>query len=112
MSTIPNLHDATLCSIVVDWSAEIVTLMFRTGTEDTGLTTIEAVGITKCEFSKLKPWGNSDDVLAVSIKPNAHGESVNFELQSGDELKIDCGSLSVISSSGDWNPSRSSQIPI
>jgi hypothetical protein len=82
-----NLHDATLVSIVMQWSEGVVELSFRT--VDDGLVALRAVGVSYVEVPRRRPWGPSVSVLEMTGPDEvAEGRQITLTMQTGDELVI------------------------
>lgn len=83
----PELHDATLLSVTVDWPARSAALRFR---RHEGPVTLVVSFLTRLELPRAEPWGPSSSVSSVD-RAGGDGAPVRFslEMQSGDVLVVE-----------------------
>lgn len=89
-----ELHDASLLSIEVDWPAKTATLELRAREN---FVTVEVLGITSLMAPRDEPWGPSEQVNGlVWVRSDRPPTSVlEFEMQSGDIVRVAGASVSV-----------------
>jgi len=91
---LPNLHDATLKDIHVDWGAATATLHLRAvpGVD----VVLIAQGLRELQVAHRDPWGPSVSVNGVELVLTDDGEhSLCIEMQSGDDITVVAGQLIV-----------------
>jgi hypothetical protein len=93
---LPNLHDAVLESVVVDWSAG--TASVECGTVDAQFVLV-ARHVRELRVDKREPWGPSDFINSVYVDENTSSEvAVYIEMQTGDDIFIVARELEVLES--------------
>ena len=80
----PDLHDATLDSIGVDWPGRLATVTFRRG--DSTATAVVS-SLIRLDLPRAEPWGPSSSVNSIE-QTGEVGVAVrlSLEMQSGDVL--------------------------
>jgi len=87
----PDLHDAVLAQIQVDWISHEAALSFRHADGSVGAT---VHGFSSIVLSRDEPWGPSSSVYAVeSTRPERGGIRLELQMQSGDVLVVEGASL-------------------
>ncbi len=86
----PNLHDATLNNLSLEWQAAVVSLKFRISVFAPETATLHAEGVTHLKCSLLMPWGPSSSVNAAILETRASDQLLTIEMQSGDVIEICC----------------------
>ena len=85
--SIPNLHDAVLERVVVDWPAG--TGSIECGTAADTRTVLVVRHIRTARVDKREPWGPSQSVNSVYVDESSAGEvALYIEMQSGDDILI------------------------
>ena len=90
LPTLPNLHDAQLSRITVEWSkaaamVEIDLDLFN----DEGALRIVVPRACRVSASRTDPWGPSDCVNEATVSQTPAGAiSVQIEMQSGDLIEV------------------------
>jgi hypothetical protein len=87
MTSLPDLHDATLKRVDFEWDSATVRLLFKTG-PDSSMTIIEADGVTRLKCPRLLPWGPSNSVNSTALEMSNDGQILMIEMQSGDTLEV------------------------
>lgn len=83
----PNLHDAVLGDVHVDWEAGTATVQFRPVPGEPLV--LHAYGVLEVRLDKREPWGPSVFVNSVtSNEVSPGGEQLVIQMQSGDPLVI------------------------
>lgn len=80
---LPDLHDATLVSVHLDWATGLAILAFRASTSAVQLT---VTACTELVAPRREEWGRSVSVLSVSYIDGNPEHGVRIEMQSGDVL--------------------------
>ena len=68
MTSLPNLHDATLKSVNFGWEAAVVHLSFKIGVAASDVAVVQAEGVTSLKCSRLLPWGPSSSVNTTALE--------------------------------------------
>ena len=98
--TMPDLHDAVLERITVDWSRKLVRVLLTS--VPGGLVMIICEGFEELNIPRREPWGPSDFVNGVSVEQGAESPvSITVEMQSGDQMKLSCESFRLTRPSSD-----------
>jgi hypothetical protein len=85
--TLPNLHDAVLERLQVDWSAATVTVELHPVPGEPIVLT--AYGVRELRVDHWEPWGPSAFVNSTEIHEAAAGHlRLRLEMQSGDNILI------------------------
>jgi hypothetical protein len=94
--TLPNLHDATLVDVRVDWQKGTASLEFATVWN--GTVTLRAIGLRELRIAREEPWGPSVSVNASEFVPSAvpDGLDLRIEMQSGDDIRLRASSIEVV----------------
>lgn len=93
----PDLHDANLNSLGLDWEAGEATLRIQQVGESTASLLLVASGVTRLTCDRLLPWGKSV-FINRALKPILKGDDVQLlevEMQSGDLICIEATSFSL-----------------
>lgn len=85
MSELPNLHDAQLSSIQVDWAAKVARLRLAYGWP-TNHGVLQLSGLCRIHMTLLDGWGPSGFVLTVKREQVDEGHHLLIEMQSGDVI--------------------------
>jgi hypothetical protein len=85
MNEIPNLHDATLISVHVDWAQKGACIRVRHGWPAT-LSDLTLSGLQRLSVTALDEWGPSLHILSVRTEPNDTSCRIIIEMQSGDTI--------------------------
>lgn len=81
---IPQLHDAVLSTIEINWVERVATLSFRRAD---GLVMAVVRSCLSVVAPRHEPWGPSSSVNEVSVSSPGDGRALlNIEMQSGDCL--------------------------
>jgi hypothetical protein len=90
----PQLHDATIGMIVVDYAMGIVTIGLRLSEPGTPNAELRALGFSALHLPRAAPWGPSTSVNNAAIgDENAEGVHLHLYLQSGDELVVEARTI-------------------
>ena len=95
MNTVPNLHDATLETLVLYWDEGMVQIKLSTGVYGTDVVILEATGVLRAICPRVFPWGPSDSVNEAKLGRVSEGQLLSIEMQSGDVLEICCREVSI-----------------
>ncbi len=95
MTSLPDLHDATLKNVDFEWETAKVQLTFKTGVAASQIAIIEADGVTNLKCPRLLPWGPSSSVNSTALKTLNDGHFLTIEMQSGDVLEVYCRNVVV-----------------
>ena len=101
MTELPDLHDATLQSIHLDWVVGTVSISLQVGPTALNRCEIRAEGVTNFIYPRLMPWGPSTSVNHVSTEEVAGGRVIAMEMQSGDQIEICCTTAGYVVVSSD-----------
>lgn len=84
-----DVHDATLCSIAVDWPGRSARIELRL--VGRSFARIRAMGVRGITAPRAEPWGPSESVLHAGVAFDAEAGAVrlSMQMQSGDEIVID-----------------------
>ena len=94
LPAIPDLHDAVLERITVDWSRKLVRIIVTA--VPGGLVMISAKGFRAIDVPRREPWGASDFVNGVVVNElEDSGISIVVEMQSGDRIELICDRFAV-----------------
>ena len=85
MRELPDLHDATLERIGLEWGAGAVECLFRTSHDAVCL---RVRGVEEYSCTRQFPWGRSVSVNAVRLVASGSGRELIVEMQSGDLVRI------------------------
>lgn len=88
--TLPDLHDATLVGLELQWSQGTVVVTVRTAA---GPVELAMSNITQLQCTRTMPWGASvsiDKARIVSLAPDSSSTvfELVIEIQSGDHIRI------------------------
>lgn len=85
MSELPNLHDAQLFSILVDWAEKKLKLRLKSGWPSSQNELVLS-GLQKLSMTTQDDWGPS--VYILGLKTESHGDAfrIVMEMQSGDVI--------------------------
>lgn len=85
--TLPNLHDAVLERLHVDWSAATVTVELHPVPGEPIVLT--AYGVRELRVDRWEPWGPSAFVNSAEVHDAAPGQvHLRLQMQSGDQVLI------------------------
>jgi hypothetical protein len=85
--TLPNLHDAVLERLHVDWSAATVAVELHPVPGDPIVLT--AYGVRELRLDRWEPWGPSAFVNSAEVYESAPGQTrLRLEMQTGDAVLI------------------------
>jgi hypothetical protein len=95
--TLPNLHDAILESVEIDWQAATATLRLELVGDPPPTLALVLSGVREVHISREEPWGPSVQVnVAEYLDTNQQGDlTLRLELQSGDEIRLRAKSLEL-----------------
>lgn len=81
----PNLHDAALVGIELDWNegTATITVMANRGRHE-----LVIEGVRDVRIPRIMPWGHSRSILEVRVGEDDMGSSLEIEMQSGDVIRI------------------------
>jgi hypothetical protein len=92
---LPNLHDATLVAVVVDWPAGTAAVEVEVvgGRKHT----LHASGLRRLTIPREQPWGPSVSINRADLtaRSEAAGALFQIEMQSGDQIEIDADSFEI-----------------
>lgn len=92
---LPNLHDATLLSVHVDWADGLATIELESSPDV--VLKLMALGLREFSLTKREEWGPSVSVNGVALETNDAGElTVRIEMQSGDRVKLVAEQVAVM----------------
>jgi hypothetical protein len=84
---LPNLHDAILERVLVDWTARTASVECGTGADTRLLLVAHEIREVRCD--KREPWGPSDSINSVYVDDSTESEmALYIEMQSGDDILI------------------------
>ena len=87
----PDLHDAVLMEVRIDWAEHEAALHFRHVDGPLGAT---VHGFSRVVLPRDEPWGPSNSVYAVkTARSESGGVRLELEMQSGDVLVVEGISL-------------------
>lgn len=96
-SSIPNLHDAILERVLVDWPAG--TASVECGTASEARTILVVDHVREVRVDKREPWGRSVSINTVYVDDSKDSEvALYIEMQSGDDILIVGATLEVLGS--------------
>jgi hypothetical protein len=91
---IPNLHDALLECVRVDWRAG--TASIECGTPADARTVLVVHHVREVRVDKREPWGRSESINSVYVDESNDSEvALYIEVQSGDDILVVGRSLEV-----------------
>jgi len=95
VNDLPNLHDAQLFSIEVNWAEKILRFRLKHGWPS-AQSELVLSGLQKLSMTTLDEWGPSVYVLGVKTAP--HGADLHFliEMQSGDVIEAVAASFDFV----------------
>jgi hypothetical protein len=89
------LHDATIKLVTVDCAGAAVTIRLVLCDEGSPEAELVAADFTDVQIPRREPWGPSVSVNEISIVADPQfGTQLQLQLQSGDILRIEAGSIS------------------
>jgi hypothetical protein len=94
---IPNLHDAVLERIEIDWESATATLrLVLVGDPSQGLSLVFG-GLREAHVPHEQPWGPSVFVNALEyVVGRERGDlAVRIQMQSGDDITLRAASLEI-----------------
>jgi hypothetical protein len=92
--SIPNLHDATLFRVIVEWKAGVGEL--ELDPVRGGQLLIRARGLRELNLPRRQDWGPSVSVNEATVSVGDAGEiRLQIQMQSGDEIVVVCEELDV-----------------
>lgn len=97
LSDWPDLHDAILNSLDLDWEEGKATLRIQQVGESTPRLLLVASGVTRLTCDRLLPWGKSG-FINRALEPVLKGDNIELlevEMQSGDQICIEATSFSL-----------------
>lgn len=83
-----NFHDATLCSVTVDWGTGDVTLAVRASGPPAALVMIRGRGLSNLVCPRVHPWGPSVSINTLEAFAADAAELLRVEMQSGDIVEV------------------------
>lgn len=90
--SLPNLHDATLIAVRVNWENALVT--FELEPLPGAHVELTAREIRELNLTHREEWGPSVSVNSVEARTADGGETVlEIQMQSGDDIIVVCGSI-------------------
>jgi hypothetical protein len=95
VTSLRDLHDATLKNVSLEWQTAIALLTFKIGIADSDVAIVEAKGVTNLNCPRLLPWGPSSSVNSAGLEEHADGRCLTIEMQSGDFLESFCREIEV-----------------
>jgi hypothetical protein len=84
----PNLHDATLVSIEVDWASGQARCLFEVWIDGPATLAILVEGLRLARIPRDHPWGRSVSVNRTSLSERDGLVELGIEMQSGDEILL------------------------
>ncbi len=94
----PQLHDATIVTIVVDYATGVVTVGLRLSERGTPSAELKACGFTAVLLPRAEPWGHSASVNKAIVSDADDGVHLHLYLQSGDELAVHARTIEFLRS--------------
>ena len=86
-SPLPNLHDAVLQRVVVDWPPGTAAVECATAADERTVLVIR--GLRQVRVDQREPWGASDSINTVYVdEPGGSEVALYIEVQSGDDILI------------------------
>ncbi len=83
----PDLHDAVLTEVRIDWVNHEAALSFRNAD---GPVSATVRGCSSIVLPRDEPWGRSSSVYAVeSAESESEGIRIELQMQSGDVLVVE-----------------------
>jgi hypothetical protein len=95
---LPNLHDAILERIEIDWEAAIATLhLSPVGDRLPPTLALVFRGLREVQVPRYEPWGPSIYVNDTEYEDGSdeHDLTLRLEMQSGDEIRLRAASLEI-----------------
>ena len=94
---LPNLHDAVLEGIEVDWESATTAIRFGLPGDPSPSLSLVFRGLRGVHIPRDQPWGPSVFVNTVEYvdERDTDAVSVRIEMQSGDEITVRAGSLDI-----------------
>jgi hypothetical protein len=84
---IPNLHDATLERVIVDWTARSASI--HCATVSRGPVVLLVSGISEVRIDCRQPWGPSVSINQTYVDDSNQPEvALYVEMQSGDPIFV------------------------
>jgi hypothetical protein len=95
---LPNLHDAILESIEIDWEGATAILRLGLVGDPPPKLALVCSGLREAHIPHDEPWGPSVSVNAAEYAEGSdEGDLIlRLEMQSGDEIKLRAASLAII----------------
>jgi hypothetical protein len=91
---LPNLHDAILLRVQVDWAEAVVTI--ETEQLPGVPVVLSAAGLYEFSLTHRLEWGPSVSINTVNLKTSEAGEtSLTIQMQSGDYIRLVAARLDV-----------------
>jgi hypothetical protein len=93
-SPLPNLHDAILLGVRLDWADALATIELE---RVPGVPVVLAApGLREFRMTHRLEWGPSISVNRVDVQTNEAGESMlTIEMQSGDSIRLVAARIGV-----------------
>jgi hypothetical protein len=85
---LPDLHDATLTSLHVDWGTGDLRITFLLCAREPSTFVLRARGLTSLTCPRRFPWGSSASVNHTQVELRADEVRLVVEMQSGDEIEV------------------------
>ena len=85
-----NFYDATLLTVVIDWSAGTAAVHLRVAEAEEPVA-IVADGLRELRLPRAQSWGPTSAVNSLDVTPTR----LTIEMQSGDTIVIDAESVVV-----------------
>jgi hypothetical protein len=94
---LPNLHDAVLEGIEIDWQSATTTIRFGLPGDPPPSRNLVFGGVRVIHIPRDQPWGPSVFVNTIEYADGlaADDVSVRLEMQSGDEITVRAASLDI-----------------
>ena len=88
---LPDLHDAVLNDLRVEWEAGTAEIRLVAVDDAAGhAVVLAAAGVRQVEVERRYPWGPSESVNSTSFESVEASDEVtlNIEMQSGDRIRV------------------------
>jgi len=94
-SSLPNLHDAILQRVSVDWAEAVATIELE---RNPGVAVVlTAPGLCEFSLTHRQEWGPSVSVNGVDLQTDEDGKiSMTIEMRSGDNIRLVAARLEVL----------------
>jgi hypothetical protein len=93
---LPNLHDAVMEGIEIDWKSATATLRFGLVGDPPPKLALVFGGLREIHIPREQPWGPSVFVnVAEYVADNGDDLAVRIEMQSGDDITLRAKSVGI-----------------